>query len=228
MIKLFFKILILLFISISTIYSATSTHMVDNFEDGEFLRTPKWWTFGLLNASVVENNKKEANYLGAKSIRLKGDPREWYVGGMGTYLGIDARPYNAIKLIVRGNGIESGHLRVELYDDDNKNWVVEIHPEDDSIIEFDDKFVYSQKVDWTGWRVLIIPFSHFVDDNPDVGDNIFNPVQVGTSGGLLQTQLILLATNKEVVPSIQIDSFKLFYYVKPKVVKKSYDNDDWD
>ena len=117
-------------------------------------------------------------------------------------------------------------MRIELYDDDNNNWVVEVHPEDPSVAEFDDRFIYTHKVVWLGWKVLIIPFSYFVDDNPDRGDNIFNPVQSGTSGGLLQTQLILLATNKEVIPDIRIDMFKIFHYVKPKPPVKSYDDDD--
>ncbi|RAP39065.1 hypothetical protein DID80_00940 [Candidatus Marinamargulisbacteria bacterium SCGC AAA071-K20] len=221
------KLLLLILLFTSTVCAARSVYLIDDFEDGEIERTPEWWDFGLIETSLVENNKEEASYLEQTSLGLKGNPSEWYVGGIGTYLGIDTSPYNAIKLVVRGKGIESGFLRIELYDDDNNNWVVEVHEQDQSLVEFDDKFVYSQKVDWAGWKVLIIPFSYFVDDNPDMGDNVFNPVQTGTSGGLLQMQLILLATNKEVVPDIRIDTFKLFYYVKPKPQKATYSDDDW-
>ena len=124
MIKPFFRMTVFFIVAFSALCMATSVYIVDDFEDGEIERTPEWWTFGILDVSLVDNNKDEATFLGDKSLRLKGNPSEWYVGGMGTYLGIDSTPYNAIKLLVRGNGIESVFLRIELYDDDNNNWVL--------------------------------------------------------------------------------------------------------
>lgn len=228
MINLTVRIVTILLFCLTTLCFPVAVYLVDDFEDSNITKNPEWWKFGILKSQILDNNKKEFAYLEEKSLWLTGDPSEWYVGGMGTYLGLDGTPYNAIKLIVRGKGIESGFLRIELYDDDNQNWVADIHPEDQSIVEFDDKFIYSQKVDWSGWRVLIIPFDDFVDDNPQMGDNLFNPSQLGTSGGLLQIQFIVLATNKEVAPDIRIDNIKLFHYVKPKPVEKPQASfDDW-
>ena len=66
---------------------------------------------------------------------------------------------------------------IELFDDDNNNWEIEPHPELPSETLADDKFIHTLKVDWVGWKVVIIPFSKFVDENNDIGDDRWNPYQ---------------------------------------------------
>ena len=72
------------------------------------------------------------------------------------------------------------------------------------------KFIHTLKVDWTGWKVVIIPFNNFVDANLGIGDDLWNPYQTDSSGGLLQMQLVLLAGDKEVKPRIRIDEIKIY------------------
>jgi hypothetical protein len=176
-----------------------------------------WWRFGELDAQVVTNIATESPYLEKYSLRLSGNPSQLFVGGMGAYVGADVSQYNAIKVLVKGKGKNSGSIIIELYDDDNRNWSVELFPKFPSQPCFDDRFVYTQKVTWTGWRMLIIPFSHFFDSNPSVGDNKWNPDQLDGSGGLLQMQMILMATTPKAVPDISIDFFK-FIAMPPDTV----------
>ena len=151
--------------------------IVDDFEDADLYVNPRWWSFDDLDFRIKSNNLNEFEYLGKRSIQLTGDPKRWYVGGCGTYFGIDAEPYNAIKLVVRGYGPDSGIVIIELFDDDNNTWEVEPHPEFDSETLADDKFIHTLKVTWNGWKVIMIPFSKFVDGNIDVGDDKWNPYQ---------------------------------------------------
>lgn len=190
---------------------------VDDFEDGNLNHQPLWWKFGELDAVVVPNNIAESQYLERFSLRMSGNPSQLFVGGMGAYVGADLAPYNAIKMMVKGKGKNSGSIIMELYDDDNGNWDVELFPKYPSQPSFDDRFVYTLKVNWVGWKMVIIPFSYFFDSNPTVGDNLWNPEQTGGSGGLLQTQLILMSASPKVVPDISIDFFK-FIVMPPDTV----------
>lgn len=200
--------------------------MVDSFEDGDLSKDLEWWRFGDLDLSIVDNNKNEDPYLGRRSLRLTGDPSNWYIGGCGAFFGLDMTGFDAIKLIIRGNGEETGLLQIELYDDDNQNWQIEPYQKDPSQTMADDKFIYSKPITWYGWKVLIIPLSHFVDDNKGIGDDIFNPYQLGSSGGLLQLQLVLLAVNRDVQPDIQIDSIK-FFKMQKETRRPTFLDDDW-
>lgn len=184
--------------------------IIDDFEDKDLSRYPLWWKFGDADVSIDTNRPKQASYLGDYSMRIKGQPNEWYVGGVGTYFGIDGTPFNALKMIVKGKGESSGTLILELYDDDNNTWEVEKHPDYPSQPLEDDRFIYTQKVTWDGWKVLIIPFSHFSDVNPGIGDDIWNPNQDNGSGGLLQFQMIVMAVDKHSTPDVWIDSLKFF------------------
>ncbi|RAP31716.1 hypothetical protein DID78_00120 [Candidatus Marinamargulisbacteria bacterium SCGC AG-343-D04] len=193
--------------------------IVDDFEDADLKKMPEWWGFDDIELSVEPNNLSEFKYLGNRSMSLKGDPKDWYVGGCGTYFGVDVTNYNAIKLVIRGYGSKSGVLIVELFDDDNDNFELEPHPNVSSETLADDKFIHTVKVDWLGWKVVIIPFDRFVDGNLGIGDDIWNPYQEGSSGGLLQMQFVLLAADKTVMPRMLIDVVKL-YYQGPIPIKK--------
>ena len=76
---------------------------------------------------------------------------------------------------------------------------------------FDDKFVYTKTINWTGWRVVIIPLDYFVDENSLTGDNQWNPFHTDYSGGLVQMQMIFLANEDKGEIDIEIDNMKLYW-----------------
>ncbi len=185
--------------------------IVDNFEDKNLTKQPKWWAFGDLDVYIKENDRTQLVGLEQFSMVLKGRRRSpKIVGGVGTFFGVDMRPYDAIKLPIKGYGKHSGIIMLELYDDDSNDWEITPHPEDPSRVVYDDKFVYNIVVDWEGWRVVIVSLDSFKDANPLFGDNIWNPYHTGTSGGLLQLQLLLFATDDKKNPMIMIDTIKFF------------------
>ncbi|RAP32900.1 hypothetical protein DID75_03635 [Candidatus Marinamargulisbacteria bacterium SCGC AG-410-N11] len=233
-------IFVLVLVTLSTSIFAvknTSTHkfkkiLIDDFEDADLTFNPSWWAFGNIEATSEINNSKEAKYLKRRSIKLRGIANNWYVGGVGTYLetidgqvGIDTRPFDHIKLLVRGNKEKAGTIIIELYDDDNGNLQIEPHPTYKSQTKFDDRFIYTLKVDWLGWKVVMIPFVDFVDDNKRFGDDIWNPYKEDGSGGLLQMQLILLGATETELSDIQIDEIKIFKLPPPP--PKKFDFDDF-
>ena len=199
--------------------------IVDDFEDADLSQFPRWWGFDNIDLSIEPNNMKEFAHLGKRSIQLTGAQKNWYVGGCGTYFGIDVAKFNAIKLLVRGYGKKSAVLIVELFDDDNNNFEIEPHPESSGETLADDKFIHTLKVDWTGWKVVIIPFNNFVDANLGIGDDLWNPYQTESSGGLLQMQLVLLAGDKDIKPRVRIDEIKI-YNQGPMPIKKVMDESD--
>lgn len=220
--KTFFLLLLCCFSTLfaADVYQQTQAPeaiFVDDFEDGNLNHRPMWWRFGELDAQVVQNIAAESPYLEKASLRLSGNPSQLFVGGMGAYVGADLMKYNAVKLLVKGKGKNSGSVIIELYDDDNFNWDLELFPKFPSQPSFDDRFVYTLKVNWTGWKMVIIPFTYFFDSNTTVGDNKWNPEQLAGSGGLLQTQLIVMAANPKTVPDISIDFFK-FIVIPPDTV----------
>jgi hypothetical protein len=202
--------------------------IVDNFEDKNFTMQPKWWGFDNISMEIARNDKKEFQHLEEYSLKLEGTPNNWYVGGVGTYFAIDVANYNSLKLLVRGNGPLSGLLIIELFDDDNNNFQVEVNPSISSETLADDKFIRTIKVDWSGWKALIIPFSDFVDGNINVGDDKWNPYQTGSSGGLLQMQMILLAADKEIKPKIAVDSIKIYQQGPMKLKESAKSNTEED
>lgn len=232
--KFLFIIYFSLFVAVqaATIYQPQPDNLfiVDNFEDADITKFPEWWGFDDINLTIQPNNPLEFDPLGQRSLELSGQPENWYVGGAGTYFAIDTQKYNAIKMLIRGYGKKSGVLIVELFDDDNNNFMVEKHPDIPSETLADDKFIHTVKINWEGWKVVIIPFDKFVDGNLTIGDDLWNPYQTDSSGGLLQMQLVLLAADKKVDPRIRIDSIK-FYYQGEMPVKnesKSGSLDDYD
>ena len=181
--------------------------MIDDFEDGEFKKFREWWAFGkvLFESSSIQSKK---SFLGKVSMKVNGASNNWYAGGFGTYVGADVQPFSKLKVVLYSPKVNSGSLRVELYDDDNNNAVVDI---DDStgMPSKDDIFIYDINLVWEGWKVVTIELSDFVDYNPEVGDNIWNPNQVYGSIGLIQMQVIVLSSkNKAETIAFEIDTIK--------------------
>lgn len=184
--------------------------VIDDFEDGNITANPEWWKFDRVLLNVVENKKGEYKYLGDRSLSIEGSTVNWYIGGMGAYFGIDGTKYDRVRMVVWGGGADSGTIKIELIDDDNRNWQCDINKAKGWEPVADDKFVYFLPVDWSGWKTIDIPFRDFEDENPQVGDNKWNPDQSDGSGGLLQFQMIFLSSKKAVGKiNAKIDSIKL-------------------
>lgn len=179
--------------------------LIDDFESGS-LRSPReWWTFDIEKAGVVGE-------AGGYSLLLKGEAKNWYAGGCGTYIAKenqDLSDYNSFQIDIYGNGPGSGTIKIELFDDDNKNWQVEQDPAKAYAPIYDDKYVYDIRVDWKGWRRETILLDDFVDDNPGVGDDVWNPQQNGGSGGFLQIQFICLAAKATGNVNYNVDNISL-------------------
>jgi hypothetical protein len=167
--------------------------MVDDFNDGEFKKSPEWWTFDKVNVTITKNPAKSGY-----ALSVKGAAKDWYVGGIGTYIAKDKQDLSkaaTLDMDIYGYSPNSGTLKIELYDDDNGNWQIEQNPKTFNPL-YDDRFTYELNIDWKGWKHVSIPLAEFVDTNPEAGDNIWNPQQTGGSGGLLQMQLISIAGSK--------------------------------
>jgi Surface glycan-binding protein B xyloglucan binding domain len=196
---------------------AEKVFLIDNFESNSLKSPREWWTFDLQKAAPVSNKELKggddqvAAQVGNYSLQLSGPAKSWYVGGVGTYLakeGQDLSKYNNIQLDVYGNGPGSGTMKIQLVDDDNNNWVVETDPKTFMPTK-DDLWSYELKVDWDGWKRVSIPFTDFILENPGAGDGIWNPQQTNGSGGLLQMQIICLASSSDGKVNFNIDNISL-------------------
>ena len=177
------------------------TFLIDDFESGSLQSPKQWWTFDMQkvavegNSSLTDGDPGVVVKKGRYSQHLQGVCKNWYAGGVGVYFAKpdqDLSKFSTFQIDIFGNGEGSGTVKVELADDDNNNWQIEQDPSKSYAPIYDDKFVYNIVVDWQGWRHVVIPFNDFVDDNPGVGDDIWNLQQSRGSGGLLQLQLVCL------------------------------------
>lgn len=212
------KLLILLFVVLfsGSAFSQFSFYLMDNFEDGNYTKSPKWWSFGALKAEVTGNPSQEGRDLiaescGDYSLRLRGQSTQWYVGGVGTDIGVDASGYARFQIDIYGDTEHPGKLKIELFDDDNLNYSIEQDPLNNYAPINDDKWVAEVSVQGKGFTRTSIPFMAFVDDNPGVGDDIWNPNQEEGSGGLLKIQLVAITEEKQGEMDFSIDNLLLTY-----------------
>ncbi len=190
----------------------SATKMIDNFEKNSDLKSPEWWKFDRVTVSVVKNppyrpGDRLARNCGKYSLNIKGNAVDWYCGGIGTYLGIDASMYTGLDMYVYGYGDGSGKIKIELYDDDKGSW--ETQYDKNWIPVKDDLWSFEQPVDWRGWKEVYIPFSTFTLSNPKRGDGVINFDQNKGSGGLLQVQMIFIAPSKDGEVNLNIDNVSL-------------------
>jgi len=195
-----------------------AVYMIDDFESGS-LRSPReWWVFDIetaipeLNNSLTAGDEDVIKKVGKYSFKLKGKANNWYCGGAGTYIAkenTNLSKYNTFNIDVYGNGPGSGTLKLELFDDDNNNWQAEQDPSKNYAPIYDDKYITDVMVDWSGWRRISIPFDDFIDDNPGVGDDVWNPGQNSGSGGLLQLQFICIAPKPDGEINFNVDNVSL-------------------
>ncbi len=196
--------------------AASNVYMIEDFESGNYTANPEWWKFDNIIATVVNNAQFQGGdpavvaAVGKYSLNVTGSATDWYAGGMGTYLARknnDLGKYTAVQMDVFGKGPGSGTIKIELVDDDKGNWQVE--QDSKGVPLYDDQFVYNITVDWTGWKGVIIPFSDFTLDNPGKGDGILNVGQKDGKGGLLQMQLIFIASKKTGSLNYNVDNISL-------------------
>ncbi len=194
---------------------AEKVFLIDDFESGSLKSPREWWTFDLKTAGTSPNkevrggDEKVEATIGNYSMHLSGLAKSWYCGGAGTYIakeGQDLSKYGNFQMDVYGRGPASGTIKIELIDDDNNNWVVETK---DNVPTKDDRWVYEERVDWDGWKRVVIPVSDFVVDNNGAGDGVWNPQQVNGSGGLLQVQFICIATTDTGKVDFNLDNVSL-------------------
>ena len=192
------------------------TFLIDNFENGDYTTSPVWWKFDHITPKVVENTDYKSGdhdvvrEIGNYSLKITGTAKNWYAGGMGTYLakeGQDLGGFNALQLDVYGNGAGSGTIKIELVDDDKGNWKVE--QDSKGVPLYDDKFSYNLTVDWDGWRRVGIPLSDFVLDNPGHGNGVLTLSPVNKGGGLLQISFVFLGGKESGPLGYNIDNIKL-------------------
>lgn len=213
----FLGLFILLFIFIFSSYNLRAEELIiENFEDGNFTEAPNWWTFDSVKLEIVSNPKDGPASLQNYWLKITGPARDWYLGGFGVELKIDGSKYDAVELDIFGTGSRSGRLKIELYDDDNNNQEIEQDEAKNYAPIFDDRWVYEQKVNWHGWRTITVPFSQFTDDNPGVGNDKFDPLQKDSSAGLVNFQLILIATSKTGSVDLSVDNIQFIKISNPK------------
>lgn len=193
-----------------------SFYLVDNFEGGKFPDGSKWWRFGDLRADLVTNPTREARdriaqSCGQYALNLSGETANWYVGGIGTNLGVDASKFSRFQIDISGVEEWSGKLKIELFDDDNFNYSIEQDPQKNYAPVYDDKWVAEVNIQGRGFTRISVPFSAFRDVNPGVGDDTWNPDKVNGSGGLLQMQLVAITDEQQGKMGFNIDNLLLTY-----------------
>jgi hypothetical protein len=182
--------------------------MVDDFEDGDVVKFREWWSFDKVVIKPIPTPTPRATYVQKTAIDVTGASNNWYAGGIGAYLNEDVSGYDTLKLVIFSPKLNSGAIRIELYDDDNNNKIVDIDPLTGAPSK-DDLLVHDINLVWKGWRVVAIPLTEFIDFNPLVGDNIWNPSKRYGSSGLTQMQLIILSSKlKSETISFSIDTIK--------------------
>lgn len=189
---------------------AAYPYLIDNFEDGTYTKDPEWFVFDNIIPTIIRNAKLQDGdpavipNLGIYSLNLSGSASNWYVGGMGLMLGIDASNYTSFELDVYGNGENSGKLKIELYDDDNGNSEVEVDKNWKPL--YDDRFAAELEVNWKGWKHVSVPFSKFKNDGR--GNYKFDPNLANGSGGLIKLQLICVANSETGLVNYNIDNLE--------------------
>lgn len=200
----------------SMVFSQFSFHLIDNFESGKFAEGSKWWVFGNIKGKAVKNPILKGKDLIAEScgefaLNITGNTGDWYVGGMGADIGIDASDFSRFQIDISGDGLTKGKLVIELIEDDNGNFTVEQDPKKNYEPTHDDKWVAEVNILGKGYTRASIPFSAFRDANPKIGDDKWNPDQKDGSGGLLKLQLILVAAEKKANMDLTLDNILITY-----------------
>ncbi|MBI5699738.1 hypothetical protein HZC35_05485 [Candidatus Saganbacteria bacterium] len=101
-------------------------YLVDNFEDGT---ATKWYAFDRVNLAVDKVPKTVKRDLVVESdgdylLKVSGAASDWYAGGIGTALNVDARDYSRLQFDVWGSS-GGGKIKLEVFENDTK-WTAEL------------------------------------------------------------------------------------------------------
>ncbi|MFA6548794.1 MAG: hypothetical protein WCT39_02550 [Candidatus Margulisiibacteriota bacterium] len=200
----------------SGVFAQFTFYLIDNFENGEFAEGSKWWRFGNMKVEITRNSTPEARDIiaescGNYSLALFGQANNWYVGGIGTELGVDAAEFSRFQIDISGDKELHGKLIIELFDDDNNNFTIEQDPQKNYEPVFDDKWVAEVNIQGKGFTRTSIPFTAFRDVNPGIGNDTWDPFQKNGSGGLLKLQMVLIADQQSGRASLNLDNILLTY-----------------
>lgn len=158
--------------------------IIEDFEQPQKCRPS--WSFGAVTLDRCVPPDPDSR---SAALCVRGNKLATAGHGFGLYLNDELGARQTLELDVRGTGVRSGRVKIELSEDDNGNWDVEKDPRLFTPL-YDDRVVFELSVDWNGWRHLRIPLSLFSDDNPGHGNDRFDPRRDLTSGGLLELQLL--------------------------------------
>ncbi|MBI5700402.1 hypothetical protein HZC34_00945 [Candidatus Saganbacteria bacterium] len=170
-------------------------YMVDNFEDGTF---SKWYVFDNIKASAVDNPAKQdkdsiGDSCGDKSLKIAGAADNWYVGGIGTILDVDAVEYSRFSIDVYGT--ESlGKLKIELFEKKSEQSTEEA------------KWIAEVPVLGEGFSRFSIPFSSFRLDRNNQA--LFHSKK---GGKISKIQLICVASSEKGSVGLTIDNLIFTY-----------------
>lgn len=178
-------------------------YIIDDFETKSI---DKWWVFGGVKPSIVENDTKEFPFLEPTSVRLTGSSDGWIIGGLGMPIQVDAQKFNTIKVLMKGSGPNSGSITFELYEGDSKTGQIQADPQNPGFLSVGKRYIYTLKVNWSGWRVAIIPLEWFRNDDPKTRNSVLTP----KNGKLVQIQLLGIGAPKSKSMDIVIDRLKFY------------------
>lgn len=207
-----FGLCVLLFVLSSITHAQFSFYLIDNFENA---RADRWYRFGNLQMIISHNPSEEAldavaQSCGEYSLSFFGSAENWYVGGLGTDINLDASSFSRLQLDLYGvKG--GGKLKIEVFDDDNQNFSLEQDPSRDWLATEDDKWVAEVPILGKGYSRFSIPFTAFRLENPGCGDGVWNPDQKNGSGGLLKVQFIVLTDKPTGEVKARVDNVLLTY-----------------
>jgi hypothetical protein len=194
----------------------TQTFVVDDFHDATL---KAWWGFGDLFFNVVENGAGQLDpTIQGRSVRFEGSTKEWVVGGCGRALGVSASQFNALKLVIKGNKLKkSGIMTIELFVDNDGKWRDRDPQRREFLLRNRYKFIYTLPVDWSGWKVVTIPFKDFLPDTPQVTQILWDRGTQKAVGSLIQLQFVMFSPEKSGFIDFQIDSISLVNDPNPVV-----------
>ncbi|OGC15884.1 hypothetical protein A2246_03135 [candidate division WOR-1 bacterium RIFOXYA2_FULL_37_7] len=189
--------ILIIFVAASAAYARLTFYLVDNFEDG--ILSNRWYVFDKISASVVPNpeSKEEdsvAEACGDKVLKLEGKTSGWYVGGMGTILGIDGADYSRMVIDIYGSK-SFGKIKLELFEKNGQEGTNENEKETKWVVEI--------PVLGKGFTRYSVPLSAFYNEDTKDSDVVFH----GTNGGnISKLQVIFVSATKEGVFDCAVDN----------------------
>ena len=193
--------MICLLIIVPTLHAA-EPYVIDDFESQNL---DNWWFFGSLTPSIAENNIAEYPFLHRYSMQFKAKGSTQGVGGAGKSLSLDLTGYQTIKALIKGSGEKSGTLIFELYETDSDG-VFQVNEKSPAYLDAGSRFIYTQKIDWFGWKVIMIPLKWFRKDT----NVLRNTIETPGKNKLVQLQLIAVGANQQHSVDFQIDRLKFY------------------